>query len=498
MNNPERPQPEKIEGPAPERRFRVFRGLSAKLLLLTVIFIMLAEILIFVPSVANFRNVWLRTHLDTAEAASIVYLDSRDFMLSETAGLRLLDTTLAITIAVRKEGASQMIAAADRPQDIREHIDLDNSTAFGSIRSAFAMLVMDPESEYRVFGSTRTDGAVIELVQKVKYIQNAMWGYARNILLLSLLISVFAAGLVYLALYRLIVLPIIRISSNMDNFSKAPENASLIFSPTNRGDEIGIAEKRLSSFQHDLQNTLRQKQRLADLGLAVSKINHDLRNILASAQLFSDRLSALPDPTVQRFAPKLLRTIDRAVDYTKSVIDYGKALEAPPSKRSLFLHSLVDDVAELLGLENNQHLQWQNTVDADLTATADPEQLFRVLMNLCRNAQQAMVDADNLDRQMNLAIEAGKQDDLLLIRVRDNGPGIPEHVREKIFNAFQGSTKAGGTGLGLSIAFELVKAHGGNLEVEATGPEGTTFLLTIPDSEPALSNGPLTGFLSHS
>jgi len=497
MTKPDASAHKNIEGPAQEKRFRVFRGLSAKLLLLTVIFIMLAEVLIFVPSVANFRNVWLRTHLDTAEAASIVYLDSRDFMLSETAGLRLLDTTLAITIAVRNEGASQMIAAANKPQNILEHIDLDNSNAFGSIRSAFAMLVMHPESEYRVFGSTKTDGAVIELVQKVKYIQSAMWVYARNILFLSLLISIFAAGLVYLALYRLIVLPIIRISSNMDDFSKAPENASLIYSPTNRGDEIGIAENRLSSFQHDLQNTLRQKQRLADLGLAVSKINHDLRNILASAQLFSDRLSALPDPTVQRFAPKLLRTIDRAVDYTKSVIDYGKALESPPQKRSLFLHNVVEDVAELLGLESHSNLNWDNSVDTDLTAIADPEQLFRVLMNLCRNAQQAMTDGDIGERAMSLTVKAAKHNEMLEIRVEDNGPGIPEHVREKIFNAFQGSTKAGGTGLGLSIAFELVKAHGGNLEVESTGSQGTVFLVTIPDSQPPVSNGSLSAFLSH-
>ncbi len=489
MSEPEPYKDVSLPPPEREKRFRVFRGLSAKLLLLTVIFIMLAEVLIFVPSVANFRNVWLRTHLDTAEAASIVYLDSRDFMLSETAGLRLLDTTLAITIAVRKEGASQMIASAGKPEEIREHIDLDNSSAFGSIRSAFAMLVMDPESEYRVFGSNRSGGGVIELVQKVKYIQTAMWRYARNILFLSLLISIFAAGLVYLALYRLIVLPIIRISSNMDDFSQAPENASLIYNPTNRGDEIGVAEKRLSSFQQDLQNTLRQKQRLADLGLAVSKINHDLRNILASAQLFSDRLSALPDPTVQRFAPKLLRTIDRAVDYTKSVIDYGKALESPPQKRPLILRSLVEDVAELLGLEHDRNLTWDNTIDPDLTANADPEQLFRILMNLCRNAHQAMSDAVCADRDMKLCIEAQKEGNELLIRVRDTGPGIPEHVREKIFNAFQGSTKAGGTGLGLSIAFELAQAHGGTLDVEQTGVDGTVFLVSIPDDEMSPTNG---------
>ncbi|MEM7068374.1 MAG: HAMP domain-containing sensor histidine kinase [Pseudomonadota bacterium] len=498
MTPPEVVRNNEPEKPGPERRLSFFRSLSAKLLLLTVIFIMLAEVLIFVPSVANYRNVWLRTHLDTAEAASIVYLDSIDFMLSQSAGKNLLDAAQATNMAVRQGGKSQLIASLGAPEEVFEHIDLDRSSAFGSIRSAFAMLVIPSESQYRVYGSMRSGDGVIELVQKVDYIQKAMWRYARNILILSLLISVFAAGLVYLALYRLIVLPIIRISTNMDDFSKAPENASLIYNPTKRNDEIGLAEHRLSSFQHDLQNTLRQKQRLADLGLAVAKINHDLRNILASAQLFSDRLSALPDPTVQRFAPKLIRTIDRAVDYTKSVIDYGKALESPPKKRPLLLHSIVNDVAELLGLERDPNLVWYNNVDPEMMADADPEQLFRILMNLCRNAQQAMADADYLERVKTLGVDARTAEGEVQIRVRDTGPGIPEHVREKIFNAFQGSTKSGGTGLGMSIAYELVTAHGGRIEVEETGSEGTVFLVAIPVCDKEHAAGILNGFLTNS
>ncbi|MEM9331288.1 MAG: HAMP domain-containing sensor histidine kinase [Pseudomonadota bacterium] len=479
------PDPSDASKPAlPGKKGRLYlvRGLSAKLLMLTVVFIMLAEILIFVPSVANFRNVWLRTHLDIAEAASIVYLDSNDLMLSDTAAMRLLETTRSSTVAIRKDGISQLIASTQSPGEIVEHIDLDSSTAFGSIRSALAMLVMSPDAKYRVFGSIRSQDAEIELVQRMEFIQTAMWRYARNILFLSLLISVFAAGLVYLALYRLIVRPIIKISANMDNFSQAPENASLIYKPTDRSDEIGVAEHRLASFQQDLQNTLRQRQRLADLGLAVSKINHDLRNILASAQLFSDRLSALPDPTVQRFAPKLLRTIDRAVDYTKSVIDYGKALEAPPNRRVLLLKNIVDDVAELLGLENEPTFKWQNLIDAEMKADADPEQLFRVLMNICRNAQQAMADMEDNERVMKLIVSARRIDAGVEITVQDTGPGIPEHAREKLFRAFQGSTKSDGTGLGMSIAYELIKAHGGTIELKESCAKGTSFLITIPDT----------------
>ncbi|MDJ0612969.1 MAG: HAMP domain-containing sensor histidine kinase [Rhizobiaceae bacterium] len=458
----------------------VKRGLSVKLLLLTIIFIMIAEILIFVPSMANFRNTWLRTHLDNAEAASIVYLDIANERLSDDAAMKLLETAQANTIAFRLEGRSQLLATSGTLTEIVEHIDLANATPFSSITSAMGMLYMPSDAQYRVFDATRSIGGEIELVQEMKYIQAALWKYARNILFLSLLISVFAAALVYLALYRLIVLPIIRISSNMDAFSKEPENAALIYQPSGRGDEIGVAESRLTFLQTDLRKTLKQKQHLADLGLAVAKINHDLRNILASAQLFSDRLTSLPDPTVQRFAPKLIRTIDRAVDYTKSVIDYGKAVEAPPERRNLLLRSVAEDVREALGLDQGSEIRWQANIDDMLEINGDPEQVFRVLMNLCRNAHQAMRDMHDEDREHLLCVSAEQSDEGTAIRVKDTGPGIPEHIQPKLFNAFQASTKAGGTGLGMTIAAELVRAHGGTIDIEKTDADGTIFKIFMP------------------
>ncbi len=469
--------------PAAKRRWALpVRGLSAKLLILTVIFVMIAEVLIFVPSIANFRNVWLRNHLSTAEAASIVYLDSKEFMLSPEAGVELLKATQSIAVAVRQGQMRQLMASSSMPGDVAEHIDLDNVTAFGSIRSALGMLFAYDEDHYRVFGSFRSRDAIMELVQPIKPIKQAMWIYARNVLLLSLAISVITAGLVYFALYLLIVRPIIRISANMDAFSKSPEDASLIYRPTGRDDELGITEERLAAFETDLQQTLRQKQHLADLGLAVSKINHDLRNILASAQLFSDRLTSLPDPTVQRFAPKLIRTIDRAIDYTKSVLTYGKAVETPPNRRALLLRPMVGEVAELLGLENSSSITWQNAVDDEFEVVADSEQLFRVLMNLCRNAQQVMLEMDNPDRELIVRVTAERTDDGNCIQVADRGPGISEKVRETLFEAFKGSTRAGGTGLGMAIASEIIRAHSGTIEIQETSPNGTIISLTLPHS----------------
>jgi signal transduction histidine kinase len=460
------------------------RGLSSKLLLMTLAFVMIAEVLIFVPSVANFRNVWLQNRLDTAEAASIVFLDSDISMLSEEAGRDLLQSTMAVNVAIRRDGASQLMASSDISSELVYHINLDETGPLNSITSSLGMILENPDALYRVFGTLRSGEGTIELVMEMRHIQVALWVYARNVLILSLLISMFTAALVYFALYRLIVLPIKRISSNMERFSAEMENPDLVLEPGGRNDEIGIAEERISAFQKELQKTLRQKQHLAELGLAVSKINHDMRNILASAQLFSDRLTALPDPTVQRFAPKLIRSIDRAVDYTKSVLDYGKAIESPPKRRKLLVHSTVEEIAEMLGLSEEavNGIRWSNRIELDLEADADPEQLFRVLMNLCRNAVQALDDCEMNDREAEITVHGKRDGDTVSITVSDNGPGIPEHVRNKIFRAFEGSTRSGGSGLGVTIAMELVKAHGGTITITKTSPEGTVFEVRIPDS----------------
>ena len=136
---------------------------------------------------------------------------------------------------------------------------------------------------------------------------------------------------------------------------------------------------------------LQQKNRLAALGLAVSKINHDLRNLLASAQLISDRLSHLPDPRVQRFAPKLMKALERAIEFCQSTLSYGRAQERPPERKMIGLATLVEEVRETLDLGGpDSRIGWVSSVERGLMVDADHDQLFRVLNNLARNAVQAL------------------------------------------------------------------------------------------------------------
>ncbi len=464
---------------ATQFRRSIAGGLSGRLLVLTIVFVMFAEIMIFFPSVANFRNVWLQNHLDTAETASIVYLDGSDVMLSKMAQAALLKATQSLSVAIKEGAVTRLMASADQSQTVVEEITLGSVQPMNSLQSAISTLILGGERVYKVSGPMKSRDGIIQLVQEDRYLREALLIYSRNILLISLVISLITATLVFLALYWMIVRPIIKLSSNMDEFSKNPEHAALVYQPTGRNDEMGIAEERLSSLQHDLQSTLRQKKHLAELGLAVSKINHDLRNILASALLFTDRLADIKDPTVERLAPKLVKTIERAVGYTKSVLEYGRATESPPKIRKYNLHKIVTDVGDTLDVVERADFEWINAVSSNIEVRCDGEHLFRTILNLARNAVQAMESdiSPNPVRQLEVsALENGKS---IEIRISDTGPGIPSHQQERLFEAFQGSGKSGGTGLGLAIASELVRAQGGKIALEKSGDKGTTFLITM-------------------
>jgi signal transduction histidine kinase len=287
--------------------------------------------------------------------------------------------------------------------------------------------------------------------------------------------------LVYLALHYLLVRPMGRITQNMIAFRADPENPGRIIASSGRDDEIGTAQEELAAMQREIASMLHQKNRLAALGLAVSKINHDLRNLLASAQLFSDQLANLPDPKVQRFAPKLMRALERAIAFCQSTLSYGAVQEAPPERKPVLVEELIDEVYEALGLGLDVPIRWIVAVEKNLTVEADHDQLFRVLVNVARNAMQALEGRGNRDLARDqIRITGQREGSVVIIEVSDTGPGVPEKARAHMFQAFQGSARPGGSGLGLAIAAELVRAHGGDIRL-VPGTIGATFSITIPD-----------------
>jgi hypothetical protein len=470
---------EKAARPGPVRVPRF--GLSGKLLVLTILFVMIAEVLIYVPLVANFRVNWLKDHLAAAYTAALVLDAAPSGMVPESLAKQILDSIGARAVAMKMGNKRRMLAVGDSLPPITHDFDMRNDYTFDTIVDAFMVMLDTNKDVMRVVGPAPMGGDYIELVMDEPPLRKAMLRYSVDLLLISLLISGISAALVYLALHYMFVRPMRRVTANMMAFRADPENTDRIMVPSARTDEIGIAERELATMQTELASMLHQKSRLATLGLAVAQINHDLRNLLGSAQLISDRLLSLPDPGVQRFAPKLMRALERAIAFCQSTLSYGRLQEPPPERKPMLLEPLVEEVYETLGLGPDAPIRWISAVERGLMVEADYEQLFRILVNLARNAMQALESRAARDPGRDqIRITGRREGAVVVIEVSDTGPGFSDKARAHLFEAFQGSTRTGGAGLGLAIAAEFVRAHGGDIRL-VEGTIGATLRLTIPD-----------------
>lgn len=462
----------------PRHRPRILAGLSAKLLLLTVLFVLLAEVLIFIPSVANMRLRWLQDRLNSAAAAGIVIDALQPSDLPDKTRNETLMAAGAKAIALRREGTSQLLAASPIDQPIEGVFDLSSMNPGHAMSEALWTLVYGGNRLIRAFGPVGDTRMVIDMVLDETALRDAMLVYSRNVALLSVLISMITSTLIFFAIDRLMIRRIRRLTASMQGFAVDPSSAARIMRPETGSDELAVASQHLATMQTDLQKTLEQQRTLAELGMAVSKINHDMRNILATAQLLSDRLNDVDDPMVKAFAPKLLRTLDRAVSYTGEVLAYGQMAEAVPRRKRFALKALVHEVRDNLGIDPAAGIEFIDIIEPDVEIDGDSEQLFRVLHNLARNAHQALLGEGAGGR---IEVSAARDGQGVLIRIDDTGPGMPAKARENLFAAFKGAARAGGTGLGLAIARDLVLAHGGTIELMDKSSKGTCFKVVIPD-----------------
>lgn len=462
----------------------MFNSLSGRLLILTTIFVMIAEVLIFVPSIARFREDYMMNRLERAQIASLALL--ADDMIESELEAELLENAGVFNVVLRRDSARQLILSSDMPQPIAATYDMRDNTAVVLIRDALMRLVTNENEVIRVIGApVRDAGLLIEVTMDTRGLRDAMIDYGIRILILSAVISVITAFLLFLAMRALLLKPIKGVVGQMLHYAAAPEDARRIIVPTASVTELHEAEVALRKLETDLTQALRQKERLAQLGSAVSKISHDLRNILTSAQLFTDRIEMSEDPTVKRMAPKLVSSITRAVHLCESTLAFGKAEEPSPTLTLVSLAQVVDEVieGERLAAEGTG-ITFSSDVPGDLMVRADPEQLYRVLANLVRNARQALVTSGEDGK-----VEVVGYEDMSAwwIEVTDTGPGLPANAREHLFAPFQGSASKGGSGLGLAISAELVRGHGGTLELASSDEFGTRFVICLPKGDGTLA-----------
>ncbi len=459
-------------------------GLSARLVALTMAFVMLAEIMIWTPSIARFRKSYLDEHIAKAHLAMIAVGALKSGVVDENLERELLFSTGTHGIVLNLADQRMLMVGDTMPPSIDLDVDLSQGTFMGWIGDAFSTLAQHENRVLRVMGPPPKNPDIsVEIVIDETPMREAMIDFSWRILGLSIVISLVTAALVFFSLQWLMVRPVRRITRNLSAFREQPEDETRVISPTGRTDELGQAQRELRIMQEEVRRALRQKGRLAALGAAVARVNHDLRNTLATAVLASDRLAVIDDPEVQRVMPRLYAATNRAVRLCTQTLDFVSASDLKLRPEPFHLRELMTEVdvslrEDMLITEDASGrcaMQWQNDVPFEVTVVGDRNQLFRVFHNIALNARQAGAPV--------FEVRAYAQGDTAYIELMDNGPGLPEKTREHLFEPFTGTTRKDGTGLGLVIAHDIVVAHGGRIELASTGPEGTAFKLELPAME---------------
>jgi len=452
-------------------------SLSGRLLFFTTLFVLLAELVIYIPSAARHYHDLLSNKLANAQIAVLALDELSETALSPKLRTELLANAGVRLVALKRDNTRRLYLAEAVPPMPDVSVDLRSLWWPDLLWKSFECMLNTDPRVLRVTSYPRLGGGdYIDIMIDEAPVRADLLNYTERLFYLSLVIAFITSGLVFCSLYFLFVRPMQRVSQSMVRFQAKPEDAQRIIVPTTRADEIGQAERVLAAMQTELRQALQQRGHLAALGAAVTRIQHDLRNILATAQLASDRLATSNDPTVKALAPRLIQSIDRAITLATNTLKYGKADDVLPNTVQQPLLPLVEEAMHAALAAGKYEVSWTNAIPEGFTVLADPDQLLRVIINIGRNAVQA------LDGKPGAAITLTAQvlDGETIIDMADNGPGLPDAVRKNLFEPFSNSGRSGGTGLGLAIARELIRAHGGDVTLKKSDAAGTVFRITLP------------------
>ena len=458
---------------------RAVSGLSARLLVLTVLFVLLGEIFIYVPSIARHRLVYLEERIDAARIAALAVEASPDGMVTEELRAALLERAGVRAVSLKRTGSRRLVLADDMPVAVDASFDLREETPMRLIGEAADALRHGGERTIRVMGIAHgdPDDTLVDVVLPEAPMFASMLDYSGRILVLSIILAFVVASLVYISLHWLMVLPLGRMTDSLVSFRRAPEDTAATVKVSRRRDEIGLAQRELQVMQRRVRAALRQRERLAAVGSGVAKINHDLRNMLATAAVLTDRLATAPDPEVQRLANPLVAAIDRAIALCTHTLSFATGRLPSPRQTSFALAPLVDEARAALAIDEDS-VVWRNDVAQELEVTADRDQLYRVIINLAQNAVQALAcRAGGGTVRVNAWRDVGDT----VVEIADTGPGISASVRDHLFEAFADGGRTEGTGLGLAIARDLMRNLGGDIHLERSDASGTVFRLRVPN-----------------
>jgi len=466
----------------PAQRSAFFSGLRGRLLILTAGFVLFGVALIYPVLAGTFRNNWLEGRAQAAQIAALAVEAAPDGRVSEELSRQLLTQAQVVSVAVQGEDFRELVLAPsmDISGDLVT-VDLREQAGLAGISGAFGHMFAPNGRFLRVvLAPSMTADAEMEVIVPESAIKAALAGFSRTLLIVSVIISAVAGALVYFAIYRLAVKPMQGLTRDIVRFSREPEGAEMEFvAAPGAAAEMQRANAALQAMQKTVSAAFRQRKRLADLGEAMAKINHDLRNSLAAAQIVSEGLAQSDDPRVKRAAPRLERAIERAIGLAEATLRYGRAEPARPNVQTVNIIPAIEE-ASAEGLAAWPDIQWSLDAPRTLTAAADAEHVHRIVANLVRNAARAIAEQPDRSTPGKITAKAFRENGAVHIEISDNGPGIPHGVMGRIFQPFSASASRGGAGLGLAIARELARGMNGELELVGSSPSGAAFSLRVP------------------
>lgn len=449
-------------------------SLSGRVLWLTVGIILAVEMLILVPNLGQERQSWLWQHVTQAHLAAFSVDQAGGGAVDAPERAALLQLADVESIKLIEPGRTLLVLQDGSAMTPGQVVYLDQESVFySSWRAARRLLGIGTPQLEVIAPSPLEPGAVLAVVVNGDELNAYLRNYVIHIAALSFIIALVTGLLVFAALDRMLVQPMQIITASIAGFRRNPEEHAgpdeLSWLAERGNDEVANAAKELKVMQEELREALWRNARLAAVGTAVAKISHDLRNILSSALLVADRLEDATDPVVKHAARTLIPAVERAAQLVTRTVDFAR--EGPPAitRTNVNLTDLVDEAAAMMAPGSSVAVE--NKVPASMMMALDRTQIYRVLVNLMRNAAEAGATG--------ITVSAAMENGVTRMELRDNGPGLPQKVQDNLFRPFTGSGRQGGTGLGLVIARDLVRAHGGDLVMAQTGPQGTLFAMEL-------------------
>ncbi|MEM7072104.1 MAG: HAMP domain-containing sensor histidine kinase [Pseudomonadota bacterium] len=437
----------------------------------TIVLVLLGQLIFLFPLSLRFQQNWADNQLSRAHSL-VLFLQQHEnrTRMSPLLVQSILQSGQFNSIIVREFEDDIMLRSLMIGQSMLTgyHLDFIDRNQPHHLVLLWAMLERADDQELlQISGVSPLDQSSEVLVQlPVGVLSKQLRFYSVWVLFFSFMIVLIVTVGMFWVIHRRLVQPMRQIIRNMQNFHQAPEQGQIIM-PSSSTDEVGLLQSSLHEMQSQLSATLKRQNRLALLGGMVARVNHDLRSILATAHLLVQRLELSNDSKVQKAAPTIVSSLDRAALLCEQTLEYVHTPEPMTQRELVQLKPLLDELAT--GFEGRASLVYDVSHHDQLYG--NETLLYRIFLNLARNAIEA--GATSIRVTCSPADEAS-----LAILVADNGPGIPPGEQSSLFQPF--SSSARGSGLGLTIAREAARHMGGQLDLEQSSSNGTIFRLVLP------------------